>query len=75
MKTTSVLRNHRMLMGLGSITGTPHSDSTNAHTPTPGKRSQQLALPDLEDRSPIQEIHQPYEVEEPTEETMMEMDR
>ena len=75
MKTTSVLRNHRMLMGLGSIAGTPHSDSTGAHTPTPGKRSQQLALPGLEDRSPIQETCQPYEVEEPTEEDMMKVDR
>ena len=65
-----------MLMCIGSVAGTPHSDSTSAtHTPTPGKTSHQLALPDLEDRDPAQKIYEADEVEEPVEKDMMEVER
>ena len=65
-----------MLTGIGSVAGTPHSNSTSAtHTPTPGKTSYQLALPGLEDRDPMQKIYKRYEVEEPVEKDMMEVDR
>lgn len=65
-----------MLMCIGSVAGTPHSDSTSAtHTPTPGKTSHQLALPGLEDGDPAQKIYEPYEVEEPLEKDMMEVER
>lgn len=65
-----------MLMCIGSVTGTPHSDSTSAtHTPTPGKTSHQMALPGLEDRDPAQNIYEAYEVEEPAEKDMMEVER
>ena len=63
-------------MCLGSVTGTPHSDSTSAtHTPTPGKTSHQLALPNLEEGPSIQEILQADEVEEPEEKDLMEVER
>lgn len=65
-----------VLMCIGSVAGTPHSDSTSAtHTPTPGKTSHQWALPSLEDRDPAQKIYEPYEVEEPLEKDMMEVER
>ena len=65
-----------MLMCIGSVAGTPHSDSTSAtHTPTPGKTSHQLALPGLEDRDPAQKIYEAYEVEEPVEKDVMEVER
>ena len=70
------LNNIIMLTGIGSVAGTPHSNSTSAtHTPTPGKTSHQLPLPGLEDRDPMQKIYKPYEVEEPQEKDMMEVDR
>ena len=65
-----------MLTCIGSVAGTPHSNSTSAtHTPTPGKTSHQLALPSLEDQDPAQKIFKPYEVEEPQEKDMMEVER
>ena len=78
MKNTQARSSNNIIMltCIGSVAGTPHSNSTSAtHTPTPGKTSHQLALPGLEDRDPAQKIYKPYEVEEPLEKDMMEVDR
>ena len=74
--TSSLSYKINLLMCIGSVAGTPHSDTTSAtHTPTPGKTSHQLALPGLEERRPTQEIFEAYEVEEPAEKDMMEVER
>ena len=62
-------------MGIGSIAGTPHSDSTSTLSRTPGKTPHHLALPGLEQRSPLQESYSPYEVEEPADEDVMKVER